>query len=124
MALPLAQEEPAGRDGERAQLELAPSPAEDEKEQRRWILPLGLELILFSTFFALLFGTGIGWFIVPALMSVAIAGPITLIRLALSSDTNQWRELARSERRTVTPIAANLEAMQTPQNPTRKGASK
>jgi hypothetical protein len=90
MALPLAQEQSAASPiGERAELALAPAPTDEETEQRRWIVRLGLEFVSFSIFFALLFGTGVGWFIVPALMSVAIAGPITLIYLALSSDTNR-----------------------------------
>jgi hypothetical protein len=125
MALPLAHDQSVATQArERAELSLAPSPAENENEQRRWIVALGLEFASFATFFVLLFGTGVGWFIVPALMSVAIAGPITLIRLALSSDTNQWREIARTERRMVTPTDATLEPMRTHQNPTRKGASK
>jgi hypothetical protein len=89
MALPLAQEQSApSLVGERAELALAPAPTDEESEQRRWMVHLGLPFAAFSTFFALLFGTGVGWFILPALMSVAIAGPITLIYLALSSDTN------------------------------------
>ena len=124
MAVGFAQAQDARRASERAELALASPETDEEDEQRRWIVPLGLEFVSFSTFFALLFGTGVGWFIVPALFSVAIAWPITLIHLALGSDTNQWREIARSERRTVTPPVASLQPVQTHHNPTQEGASK
>jgi hypothetical protein len=58
-------------------------------EQRRWLRLLGVELAVFALGLALLFATGIGWFVLPPLFAAPIAAPLTFVYLAMSSDTNR-----------------------------------
>jgi len=60
----------------------------ETQEQQRWLLPLGLELTVFSAAVLALFASGIGWLVLLALAAAPIAGPLTLVYLAISSDTN------------------------------------
>ena len=57
-------------------------------EQRRWVLLLGLEGVTFMAFFTALLASGVGWLVVPALLAAPIAGPLTIVYLAMSSDAN------------------------------------
>jgi hypothetical protein len=57
-------------------------------EQRRWINLLGVEFGVLAAALAATFASGIGWLVLPALLAVAIAGPMTVAYLAMSSDTN------------------------------------
>jgi hypothetical protein len=76
------------RPGEAVQLAPAPPPLDDAHDQRRWGFLLSLELAAFAILLALLFGTGVVWFIVPAFLAAPIAVPLTLVYLAMSTDTN------------------------------------
>jgi len=60
----------------------------NSREQRRWLLPLGLEFTVFSGALLGLFATGIAWLVLLAFAAAPIAGPVTLAYLAISSDTN------------------------------------
>ncbi len=64
------------------------SAEEEPKEERRWARLLGLRMVAFAVLLSALFGTGIAWFIVPALIALPIVGSLTIVYLAMSSDTN------------------------------------
>ena len=57
-------------------------------EQRRWVWVLGLEAVASMAFFVALLASGVGWLVVPALLAAPIAGPLTIVYLAISSDAN------------------------------------
>jgi len=57
-------------------------------EQQRWVRRLGLGFAIGCLSWVAVFATGIGWFIVGVLISWPLAGALTLIYLALSSDAN------------------------------------
>jgi hypothetical protein len=57
-------------------------------EERRWTYLLGSEFAISSLWLAVTFASGIGWFVLPAVLAVPIVGPLTLVYLAMSSDTN------------------------------------
>ena len=58
------------------------------KEQHRWGRLLGLQVAALGIFLGAALGSGIGWFVLPALLALPIAGPLTLVYLAMSSDAN------------------------------------
>jgi len=75
--------------------------ARAEGEQRRWVHLFGLDAVPFCASLIALFATGIEWFVLPMLISAPIAGALTLVYLAVSSDVNV--EIARVGNRTSGP---------------------
>jgi len=60
----------------------------DEDEDRVWLRLLALPFATMSVFLIALFGTGIGWFILPALVFGPGGGIVAIVYLALSRDAN------------------------------------
>jgi hypothetical protein len=58
-------------------------------EDRRWVTLLGAEFAFVSVFLAAALGSGIGWFVLPVLLAAPIGGGLTLVYLAMSTDTNE-----------------------------------
>ena len=60
----------------------------DEHEDRVWLRLLALPFATMSVFLVALFGTGIGWFILPALVFGPGGGILAIVYLALTRDAN------------------------------------
>ena len=60
----------------------------DEDEDRVWLRLLALPFATMSVFLVALFGTGIGWFILPALVFGPGGGILAIVYLALTRDAN------------------------------------
>jgi hypothetical protein len=72
---------------ERRSLALSSTQIGAPNEQERWARFLGIEIAALSVCLAALFASGIVWFVLPTL-AVPIGGALTLVYLAMSSDTN------------------------------------
>jgi len=77
--------------GQPVVIEPAPAPAApvpEDNEDRVWLRLLSLPFAAMSIFLVALFATGIGWFILPALIFGPGGGMFALVYLALSRDVN------------------------------------
>jgi hypothetical protein len=66
---------------------LSSTPTGTPNEPKRWARFLGIELAALSVCLAALFASGIVWFVLPTL-ALPIGAALTLVYLAMSSDTN------------------------------------
>ena len=57
-------------------------------DQRRWGVLLSLQFAVLAASLTALFASGSGWLILPALLAMPIAASLTVVYLAMSSDTN------------------------------------
>lgn len=75
-------------------------------EQARWELVLGLPFAIAASLITAAIGTGIPWLIGPAIAAGPGGGVVTLVFLAISSDTNSGVEALEVEPAPPRPATA------------------